>query len=228
MNTWNIIKDLGSIAGLIVLLFTIFQNVREKPKFKFDFSGRRGEPSIENDIEYYTYTFNGTLKNQSLSTNSICKIFLVVWKNQKKNETLRFGYGNSEIENKTNSEKLKLPIIFRPREAIDIEIIFKFHVKNTPDEKLLSEFIPVQTGSQFLIAKHEYELAFEDVNENLYDEKGKLCNREEISLRWTLPNAEKKSSKSFVSPLQEHKLKILKSNVKFKFKLLLSIFGLWK
>jgi len=227
-NAWQVILNIGSISGLIALIYTIFQSLRKRPKFKFDFSGRHGKSSHEENLDYYTFTFSGTLKNQSLDPNSINKIFLVVWENRKKNETLRFGHGGITIKNKTNNEEIHLPIIFTPREAMALEIKCKFPVTGTSDDKLLREFVPIQPGSQFLLPKHEYELAFEDVNENLYDHKGKLCNREEIDLRWTLPNSIRDIQNGIYWPFIRHKFKITWSRIRFKWKIILQSFGLWK
>jgi len=227
-NIWQIILNIGSISGLIALIYTIFQSLRKRPKFKFYFSGIHGQSSHEDKLEYYTFTFNGTLKNQSLDPNSIIRIFLVVWKNRKKNETLRFGHGGMTIKNNANNEEISLPITFTPREAMALEIQCKFPVTGTSDDKLLREFVPVQPNSQFLLPKHEYELAFEDVNENLYDHKGTLCNREEIDLRWTLPNSTRNIHNGIYWPFISHKFKIIWTRIRFRWKIIFQSFGLWK
>jgi hypothetical protein len=226
ISTWQIILNIGSISGLIALVYTIFQSLQKRPKFKFDFSGQHGQQSREGSLDYYTFIFNGTLKNQSLDPNSINRISLVVWKNRNRNETLRFGHGGVSIQNRSTQSEVHLPIIFTPREAMALEIKCKFPITGTSDERLLSEFVPVQPGSQFLLPRHEYELVFEDVNENLYDQKGKLCNRKEIDLRWTLPNSTRTSRNCIYWPFIRHKLKILWSRIKFRWKIIFRSFGL--
>ena len=227
-SIWQIILNIGSVSGLIALIYTVFQSLRRRPKFKFDFSSRNGTFSNEDKLLYDTITFKGTLKNQSLDPNSISRIFLVAWKNREKNETLRNGFGGITIKNTANDEEIKLPIPFAPKEAMALEIICKFAVTGTSDEKLLSEFVPIRPGSQLLRPKYEYELAFEDVNENLFDQNGKLCNREEINLRWTLPNSTRNIHNGVYWPFIKHKFKIVWSRVRFRWKIILQSFGLWK
>ena len=227
-NIWQIILNFGSVSGLVVLIYLVFQNLRKRPKFKFDFSGQVRKLSTEGKLQYNSFTFSGTLKNQSLDPNSITKIYLLVWKDRKKNSTLRFGQGGVAMKNKATNEEIKLPIAFPPREAIALEITCKFPITGTCDEKLLKEFIPIQPGSHFVLLKHKYELAFEDVNENLYDQKGNLCNREEIDLRWTLPNSTRDLQHGKFWPLIKHELKIFWTRLKFRLKNLLQFFGLWK
>jgi len=227
-NIWQIILNFGSISGLIALIYAVFKSLRKRPKFKFDFSGQSGKVCHEDKLEYYIFTFGGILKNQSLDPNSISRIFLVVWKDRKRNSTLRFGHGGVTIKNKANDREIKLPISFAPREAISLEIKCKFPVAGTSDGKLLREFVPVQPGSRFFLPKHEYELLFEDVNENLYDQKGRLCNREEINLRWTLPNTTRNLQHGVYWPFIKHQSKIIWSQIKFRWKILLQSFGLWK
>ncbi len=227
-SVWQIITDIGSISGFIVLIYTVFQSLQKKPKFKFDFVGQSGLPSHKDNVDYFTFNFQGQLKNQSLDPNSISKIFLVVWKNRKKNETLRFGYGGVTIKKQSSDKMLSLPITFAPRESLALEIKCEFPMTGTSDSKLLSEFIPVQLGSQYLLPKYKYELAFEDINENLYDHEGRLCNREEIDLRWTLQNSIKKIGEGEYWPFVKHKGKIFLSRIKFQWKIFLQSFGLWK
>jgi hypothetical protein len=227
---WQIILNIGSVSGLIALAYTIFSNLRRRPKFKFDFSSRGGDFSEEGNLLFDTLKFTGTLKNQSLDPNSISKIYLVVWKNRKLNETLRFGYGGVTIKNTVNNEEIKLPLSFAPREAMALEIKCKFAVTGTPDDELLDirGFVPIRPGSKFLRPKYDYELAFEDVNENLFDQKGELCNSEEKDLRWTLPNSTRDINNSIYLPFIKHKFKIAWSRVKFRWKIILQSFGLWK
>lgn len=227
-SIWQIILNIGSVSGFIALIYTVFQSLGRRPKFKFDFSSCNGTFSNEDKLLYDTITFKGTLKNQSLDPNSISRIILVVWKNRKKNETLRFGYGGVTIKNTANNEEIKLPIPFAPKEAMALEIICKFAVTGTSDEKILSDFVPIRPRSQLLRHKYEYELAFEDVSENLFDQNGELCNREEMDLRWTLPNSTRDIHNGVYWPFIKHKFKIAWSRVRFGWKIILQSLGLWK
>ena len=228
ISIWQIILNIGAISGLIALTYTIFQNLRRRPKFKFDFLSRNGEFSTEGGLLYDTITFTGTLKNQSLDPNSISKIYLVVWKNRKRNVTLRFGFGGITLIKTANSEEIKLPISFNPREAMSLKINCKFPVVGTSDEQLLREVIPIYPGSKYIRPKYEYELAFEDINENLFDQEGRPSNSEEISLRWTLPNSTREINNGVYWPFIKHKFKIAWSRVRFRWKIILQSFGLWK
>lgn len=218
-NLVKILLDLGSISGLLVLPYTIVQSSRRRPRLKYDFSGVSGSGVKKSDAvnEHYRFEFSGTIKNRSLETNSISKIYLVVWAdNKKRNSALRLGFGGILLDSRNNV--LSLPLELPPRTGKKLKIIFEIPVTGTSDERLLKEYIPVGESGRFYLPKHNYELCFEDTDENFFDQQGRLRNLEEINLRWTLPNVMKELQKGNFAPFLQHMFLIQKSRVSFFFK----------
>lgn len=218
----KIILDIGSISGLIVLPYTVAQARKRKPKLKYEFAGTSGRST--GDI--YTYEFNGTIKNQSIESNSIIKIYLVVWANKQKTSTLRYGWAGATIFEESTGKEIKLPMIIGPKEALKIKVKFILSPKGTTDERLLSEMEPLFPGSNMHLPKHNYVLCFEDVEENMFDQTGNMINIEEINLNWTLPNTMTELQKGNILPFIKHFLLILKSRIIFFFRKILFAFGL--
>lgn len=224
---FDILLKIGSITGLFAFLYILSENLRKKPKFKFDFQSSFGDLINENGTNFFTYTFTGHVKNQSLNQNSITKIFLVVWKNKKRNSVLRFGHGGITIVHE--SSEIKLPILFSPTEAKELTIIFKFVAHGTQDEHLMSARIPLPNDPELSLPKYEYELCFEDVHENLFDQKGEMRNRIEIDLRWTTDNPwiifkEEKR----IYPLVQHYIKLYTSVISFRIYKVMNKIGIWR
>lgn len=210
------ILNLGSISGLLVLPYTVVQASKKRPRLKYDFSGMSGSGVKKSDAvgEYYRFEFSGTIKNRSLETNSISKIYLVVWvDNRKRNSALRLGLGGTLLD--PNKNVLTLPLELPPRTGKKLQIIFEIPVTGTSDERLLKEFIPVGQSGRFYLPKHQYELCFEDTDENFFDQQGRLRNLEEINLRWTLPNTMKELQKVNFVPFFKHMFQIQKSKTLF-------------
>jgi len=213
------ILNLGSISGLLVLPYTIVQAARKRPRLKFDFSGMSGSGAKKSDTvnEYYRFEFSGTIKNRSSETNSISKIYLVVWAdNKKRNSALRLGFGGILLD--SNKNVLSLPLELPPRTGRRLKVIFEIPVTGTSDEKLLKEFIPVGESNRFYLPKHRYELCFEDTDENFFDQQGRLRNLEEINLRWTLPNTIRELQKGNFIPFLKHMFQIQKCKTLFLLK----------
>lgn len=215
----QIIFNLGSISGLLVLPYTIVQASKKRPRLKFDFSGMSGSGIKKSDAvgDYYRFEFSGTIKNRSTETNSISKIYLVVWAdNKKRNSALRLGFGGVLLDSSKNV--LSLPLELPSRTGKKLEIIFEIPVTGTSDERLLKEFIPVGDSGRFYLPKHKYELCFEDTDENFFDQQGRLRNLNEINLRWTLTNTIKELQKGNIAPFLKHMFQIQKSRILFTLK----------
>lgn len=211
--------NLGSISGLLVLPYTIVQASKKRPRLKFDFSGMSGSGIKKSDRvnEYYRFEFTGTIKNRSSEANSISKIYLVVWAdNKKRNSALRLGFGGILLD--ANKKVLPLPLELPPRTGKKLQIIFEIPVTGTSDERLLKEFIPVGESGRFYLPKHKYELCFEDTDENFFDQQGRLRNLDEINLRWTLPNTMKELQRGNFVPFVKHMFQIQKSKNLFLIK----------
>jgi hypothetical protein len=222
------ILKLGSISGLLSLLYLVFQNLRKRPKFKLDFHGSTGKHFEKEGLHFYRFSYSGMLKNQSLDPNTVTRLHLVVWGNKKKTSSLRFGYGGVTIKDESIEGEIKLPLVFSPREAKHLNIIVEFPVKGTADEKILQEHVEVKPGTGLYRQKYDYEICIEDINENLFDSQGTQINRDEISLRWTLPNTINDLQQGKIWPFLSHSGRIVKSRIKFRVKVLMQALGLWK
>lgn len=215
----KILLDLGSISGLLLLPYTVLRAIRNRPRLKFDFSGMSGTAVKKSDAigDYYRFEFTGTVKNQSLETNSILKIYLVVWTdNKKRNSALRLGFGGIVLDD--HKTTLSLPIELTPKTGMKLKIIFEIPVKGTSDERLLTTLEPVDPNFRFYLQKYHYELCFEDTDENFFDQQGRLRNLEEINLRWTLSNTMKALQADNVIPFLKHMFLIQKSKIFFSLK----------
>jgi len=218
----------GSISGLVSLIYLVFQSLQKRPRFKLDFQGSSGEHYDNDGVHFFRHSYSGILKNQSLEPNSVTHFYLAVWGNKKKTSTLRFGHGGIKIVDKSDDNEIKLPIHFSPREAKNLHITFEFPVKGTADERLLQEYNEVKQGTGVYLPKHEYEICTQDISENMFDSNGRQINRDEINLRWTLPNTVRELQQGKVFPFIKHSGKIIKSKLFFQSKLLMQGFGLWK
>ena len=188
-----------SLGISLALFYTVFNNLRKRYKLKFNLGWSSGARFYKKDQHTFaTWTFSGLLKNQSLDPNSVTRIYLVVWKDRKRNSVLRFGYGGVSV--KEGDHPVHLPLRLDSREAKNINITFDFIVSGTSDQKIFESankpivWVSSRRFEDFLMnlkfgkKQTGYELAFEDVNENLFDQYGRPRNREEIDLWWTLPN----------------------------------------
>jgi len=226
MKVLEIIFNIGSVAGLLTLFILIFSSLRKKPKFKFDSLHFNGYIKKDNNSKY-NFEFTGILKNQSIESNTIVRIYLVVWGNRKNNSTLRFGYHGLQIIDCLLNVEIELPISFLAREAKKMKINYEIDYSGT-DKKLIEAIEPFKPAISTYVYKHKYELVFEDINENFFDQQGNLINIEENKLRWVMPNFLNELQKGNAKPLSIHRKKILKSRIKFRIKKFAEDIGIWK
>lgn len=206
-NVWEWVQRVSAIIAIFTLPYLVVRQRRTLPRFSYDFSGSSGRSYTKDAKQYYKFTFSGDIKNHSLNPNTVSRIYMVVWKDKKKDATLRFGYGHYQITDQ-EGKVLKEPLVFAPREAKKLEIVNDSLITGTADEKLLSEFTKVFPNSDVLLPKHNYQLAFEDPDGNMFDQNGKLLSRELINLNWTLENTFTKLKDGKYWPFVNHKLKI--------------------
>ena len=212
-----------TVLILLVGLISISQSFSARSKLRFVFTGSSGEPIQKEAMLFYRYRFTGVIKNQSTIKNSIIRIHLVVWKDQDMDSTLRFGNVPISITDLADKKEFKLPIVIEGREARDLEIVYEIPVPGTGDEQLLREIREVVPG--FYLPKHKYELAFEDINDNLFSQDGKFLNREVIDLNWTLPNTYGDLKHWNPIPFLVHKARIYYSQLRFFARKLFYHFG---
>ncbi len=221
-------SKLGSFCGLLSLPYLVFQNLRRRPKFIFDFYGSSGKHAQRHESHQYRFEVDGMLKNQSLDPNAIVRIYLVAWANKNKTAYLRYGFGGLTVYDSDSKQPVPLPLHFEAREAKGIQVVFEIPVVGTADEKILSEHEPVIPGSSVLRQKNEYELCFEDVNGNLFDATGSQINRAVAALYWTLPNTTCQLQDGHVWPFIKHFAQILRARMKFRARLVAQALGLWR
>ena len=212
-------------AATIGLLISLSQNLSTRSQLEFSFSGKAGGPLTEDGGSYYQYRHGGLIKNRSKEKNTITNIGLVVWGDDDHESMLRDSYGPSwMIDNKTG-EKIKLPLVIEGREAVDVDIFNKFIVEGTEDEKLLSTVKRVgPPGSIFTIPAYDYQLTFTDINNNEFDEQGRLVNRDIVDMNWTLSNYCGENRYKFWS-CQIQRIKIIDCKIFFFIKTTLHWFG---
>lgn len=206
----DVMDKVGSFCGLLALPYLVFQNMRSRPKFSFDFHGGSGQHIQLPGVHQYRYEVAGTLKNRSLDPNAIVRIYLVAFANKSKTSYLRYGFGGLTVYDAASKQSLSLPLRFEVREAKAIEVVFEIPVKGTADERILSEHEPVVAlGASVLRQKNEYELCFEDINGNVFDATGSQINNAEAALRWTLPNTIRQFQDGHIWPFLKHYAQIL-------------------
>lgn len=220
VDYWKIVLNIWSITWLIAFLYTTMQVFRTRPRFKFRFAGMQWNVIHNGWMDFYKLYIAWTIKNQSLSPNSINVIHTVVWENKSNYSVLRHSTWVKKIISKTDDDQeLHLPILLNWHEAKHLEITSEFPINWTPNEHILSQHIDVWWW--FTLPKYEYKLLFEDTNENIFDENGNLCNMEESWLRFTLGNTI--HSLKIWKPWEfiNHYLKIVLSKIKFRIKKIL-------
>jgi len=195
MNFSDLIKlilNVGSLAGLVAIIYQIHNNRVKRPLFQYTFESSHTETYHKDSLEFCDYHFSGLLRNKSLEPNSIVRFYLTVWNNKKRGLTRRFGFGIKEITDIDTKKKLFLPLYFQARQAYRVNIIFNFPLTGTQDDKLLKELMPVGTSGRFFLPKNHYEFLMEDTAGNLFDASNNIFNIRVINALWTLPNFSKK------------------------------------
>jgi len=220
----DIILKAGSISGLISLVFTIKDQIKKRSKFKFDFRGYSGKVSKKDNLEFYDIVFNGYVKNQSNEQNSITDIYYVIWQNKSRTRTLTNGMG-AEIFDANSQDKLSLPLFFEAKEGKNLIIKFSVCLTGTHVKELVYSFRPIKEGSPFMLPKHDFTLAFKDVNEILFDDTGQFRSQKLMDLWWTLPNTFNSLKTGNPLPYFWHILQIFFSYICYKIKSFLIVIG---
>ncbi len=185
---FDVILKIGSVAGLLSLVFSLRDQIKKRSKFKFDFRGSSGKIDTRDNLDFYDIAFDGYVKNQSNEQNSITEIYYQIWGNKGRTKTLASGMGAEIFDASDKSKKISLPILFEAKEGKHLIIRFSVCLTGTHVNELVRALKPVQTGSPFMLPKHEFSLSFKDVDEVLFDDKGKIRSQRLIDLWWTLPN----------------------------------------
>lgn len=215
----------GSISGLLALLFNIREQLRKRSRFKFDFQGTNGRNYVQHGHLYLELNFDGFVKNQGNEVNSITQVSTIIWKNKSRTQTLSQNTA-CRIFRVDNGEELFLPILFQPREGHRLRIQFDLCLTGTQLVELVQARVERPAGSGFHLPRHEFKLAFKDVNETLFDDTGRIRSQKLINLWWTLPNAIDDWKRGKRLPILMHTTAIFVAYVGWRLKLIASAIGL--
>lgn len=222
----HVLLKLGSLAGLVSLIFIIKKQVEKRPKFKFDFHGSRGTVTARDGMHFYDVEFIGHVKNQSTEQNSITTVFYVMWKNNSRTMTLTNGMNAQVFDPDDNDKNIPLPILFKAKQGKHLRIKFSICVTGTGVGPLIAELEPVLPGSNVMVQKNKITLAFVDTNEIMFDERGHIRSKKLFDLWWTLPNTFSPLGSGNPIPYAKHMLRILVAYIHFKGRSLMIAVGL--
>lgn len=184
----TLILNTGSIAGLFSLFYTISEHRKKRTKFSFDFLGSASGTYEKDNLEFARLRWEGTIKNESLTENSIVHIAYIIWANKNRTRAKTNGM-IFNIEDGNSKDKISLPINFKPRESKKVVIIADVVLTGTHNNELFKAIKPTQVGSPFVLPENEWNLTFKDTNHCMFDEKGIIRSQKLVDLWWTLPNA---------------------------------------
>lgn len=221
---FDTILKIGSLAGLVSLVYQIHNNWKSRPSFKFTFEASGLEKTGEGKEQRGVYHFQGIFRNASLNPNSIVRLYLTVWDSKRRGSVLRYGHNVQKLEEVNTKKNLHLPLRFESKEAMRLLIFFEFPIKGTQDERLLSEYEQHDFGNMRIpFPKHRYEFVVEDVSGNRFDYGSYLMSQDLIDLWWTLPNFSKKPTRYFI-----HLVKIALAFVRHFLVWLAGLFGFYR
>ncbi|HSW88139.1 MAG TPA: hypothetical protein VLG12_03175 [Candidatus Saccharimonadales bacterium] len=225
-NFWtDLLPQVINVAGftaLMGLIYAIGANRSKKPHFDFLFSYQTGTYNSQTDE--YSWQTGGIIKNRSTNENTIVRIYRIVWKNKKKNSYLANSLANIQVKDKGTNRQINLPLYFLKKQAFDLEISTKFQVTGTSDEQLLRE--RVEIAPNLFLPKYKYELCFEDIEGNFFDQQGKLVNLHEADFWWTLVNTFESLKNWNIKPFLKQSFLILLSKISFSLKKILWALGI--
>lgn len=223
---WSSLFDLGGIVALVGVPYLIWGGRTKRKHFDFDFAGSSG--LVSQNGKSYTWTFEGVIKNRSEVPNTITKIYLAVWKNYKRNSYLRFGHDNMVVEDANTGSILNLPLYFDPREAKKVTVKRTATVnQGDADARILTQRTEFPVGSGLFLPKFTYELVFEDVDKNYFDQHGVIRDINEANLWFTLGNSYRKLDDADFVPIVAHFIQIFIQKIQFFIRRLLWGIGLY-
>ena len=183
---WAIVEATASVITIIGLPYLVISYRRRAPRFSFTFHGGSRRTFERDQHNFCEFTFSGAIRNQSLDPNSIERIYLVVWKTKRKQGVRTYGFYSPTVTE--DGQTLQLPLRFDARQARTLKVVFEIVIEGE-NAQLATATVPFPTAqSATLLPKYVFELAFEDVIGNFFDQDGILRNRRGIDRRWTLEN----------------------------------------
>ena len=217
---WTDVQEAASVVALVGVPYLIFDKRKRLPHIVFDRGGYAGGSFDRDGLKFGQLTFTGTIKNSSLESNVIEKVFLVVWRTKRKMAVRRYGYGGVAIMD-VSGEVIGPPMILAARSSQAVTITCEFPLTGSSDAELFTAKKPIPGIPHFSIQRYEYDLAFEDIEGNLFDRHGYPLSRKSIDLRWSIDSAWEKFKDGKPLPLVKHSLRIAWEEVRFTWKKLL-------
>ena len=222
----DVVLKVGSISGLVSLAFTIRNQIQRRSKFKFDFRSHSGSFNTRDNIEFYDIQFDGHIKNQSNEQNSVTAVYYAIWGNRSRTKTLAFGSDAALGDPNHVDQSVSLPMLFEAKEGKRVMIRFAVALTGTHVGELVRAQRQVTESSALTLPRHEFKLAFEDVNETLFDDQGKIKSRKLINLWWTLENTFTALKRGNPFPYLGHMLQILLAYAGWKIRGFFAALGL--
>lgn len=186
------ILNAGAVAGLISIFLEVHQGRRNRPAFAYTFEGHQ---TVNFQDRQHPHScdarFQGIIRNVSLNPNTIARIFLVVWDDNKLNHPKRLSTGVKSVRNRATGELLPLPLRMEPRDALSVEIIFELGLTDSNGQ-------PSYDGQLLLSAAHDrpgHVMLFEDAAGNYFDQAGRMLSRTLMDLYTTLLNHRDRKSR---------------------------------
>lgn len=200
----QVILNIGSVAGLISLFYTISEHRKRRSKFSFDFHGSANGNYEKDNLEFAKFRWEGIIRNESSAENSIVEIDYVVWANKARTRSKANGMIFS-VEDANTKEKLAVPLNFKPKESRKITLVADVVLTGSHAMELFKARKSIETGSPFVLPEYSWDLLFTDVNHFMFDEEGTLRSKKLMDLWWTLPNATRGLNEgNFIPTIKEY------------------------
>jgi hypothetical protein len=222
---WVDIEEASSVVALVGLPYLMLDKRRRLPNLAFEKGGIFRQTFDSDNLTFGRITFSGTVKNKSLESNTIDKVFLVVWRTKRRMGVRRYGYGGVQMLGEDETP-IGPPLTLPARSSRTVKIVCEFPLTGSSDAHLFNATKPLPGNSNFLLPRYEYDLAFEDIEGNLFDINGYPLSRKSIDLRWTIDNAWEQLKDGKPLPLVRHLLRIFWEEVRFLWRKLLRFLGL--
>lgn len=223
---WLVLERVSVLVALVGIPYLVHERRKYLPKLVFDLSGSHRTEFEKDGLQFGRASFSGSLKNLSLEPNTVQRVYLVVWRTERRNSTRRFGHGGTTILDE-NRERVGPPLVLPPRSSKKVRIEVETALDGTEDATLWRATVPASPDAPHLrLPRYEYELALEDVAGNLFDQKGLPRSRKAIALRWTWNNAWERFKDGNPLPLVRHTVAIFIEDLRFAIKRVLRKIGL--
>ena len=222
---WVDVEEASSVVALVGLPYLMLDKRRRLPRLAFERGGSSRETLNRDNLTFGRIRFSGTIKNKSLESNTIDKVFLVVWRTKRRMGVRRYGFGGVQILDE-DAKQIGPPLTLPARSSRAVTIICEFPLTGSNDAQLFNATKPLPGNPNFLLPRYEYDLAVEDIEGNLFDINGYSLSRKSIDLRWTIDNAWEQLKDGKPLPLVRHLLQILWEEVRFLWRKCLRFLGL--